>query len=170
MLKRDLASQETFSLRMLVHVRASAWKSEVKQDVSYECVCVFVCQWMYELNSDLHRMWPTIHYIYRRHCLKCWVLLCSLTHSWKSARLSFENRACENTLCMCVMGDYICKSVKRRRWGKGDYERQDLGWRGGSIGRASVSRFNDPRFEPRQEQNKNLSVFPSQQCCAVPLG
>ena len=40
-----------------------------------------------------------------------------------------------------------------------------LGWRGGSLGRVSVSRFYDimqwPQFEPRQEHKKKIWVFPS---------
>ena len=45
----------------------------------------------------------------------------------------------------------------------------DLGWRGGSMGRASDSRCYDLLFEPRQEHKKNLWVFPSQICCADSL-
>ena len=39
-----------------------------------------------------------------------------------------------------------------------------VGWRGGSLGRASDSRSKGPRFESRQEHKKQLWVFPSQKC------
>ena len=45
-----------------------------------------------------------------------------------------------------------------------------VGWRGGSIGIASDSRFKDWRFEPRPHREKKIvKVFPSQKCCADSL-
>ena len=36
---------------------------------------------------------------------------------------------------------------------------------GGSVGRASDSRFKDPRFEPRQEHKKKMCFSESKMLC-----
>ena len=107
--------------------------------------------------------WHNTHtHVNRTHSLKTYINTVTNNHvvrSASSAITEFGIAIISNT--RCGIGDSVVLAAAIALPGFQNF-------RDGSIGRASDSRFSDPRFEPRQEHKKKNVVLTRCRCAQTP--